>query len=791
MRFISLFTIFSFLLFSCNNSIKTTEPYSGPVNLFGLDHVELLESPFQQAMITDKDYILELDPDRFLAPFRKQAGLEPNAKGYPNWEATGLSGHVGGHYLTALAQMYAATGDIEMKKRLDYMIDELAFIQETHGNGYVGGVEDGNRIWAEIRDGNIRALPFNLNGGWVPLYNIHKTYAGLRDAFLVGGNEKAKTVLVKLTDWMIDLTSELSDEQMQEMLKSEPGGLNEVFADVAAITGEAKYITLAKRFSHRFMLDAMMNQQDVLTGMHGNTQMPKVIGFKRISDIDENTDWTPAVNYFWDNVVDYRTVSIGGNSVREHFNPVDNYSSMMQTVQGPETCNTYNMLRLTEMMYATAPTAKQVEYYERALYNHILSTQHPDGGFVYFTPMRPRHYRVYSQPETSFWCCIGSGIENHGKYGRMIYAKAENELFVNLFIPSVVSWEEQGIKITQETRFPEADQSTITFSMDSPSAFGVNLRYPSWAQDMTVALNGKKIKVNAEPGEFFRIEHNWQDGDQLTLSIPKKIYVEQLPDGSDWYSILYGPLVMSQVTSHEELHGLWADDARMAHIADGPRYPADQAPKLIVSHPDEITANIEVTPEGELLYKGKVHPESYSEFTLTPFYNVHEARYMLYWQAMDQEKLDDRLAGMISQEEEMRRLDALTIDQVAPGEQQPEVEHDFRGENTNSGTNDDRLWRDATGWFSYVLKSGDKSEKVLRLTYFNGDAGRKFRILINGKVLENVEIPENDEAFFDVDYQVPISYLAETGQITLRFEAEEGSTAGGIYDIRLMEPAAE
>ncbi len=361
---------------------------------FPVSDVRVISGPFKHAEDMDIRYLLGLDPDRLLAPYLKGAGLTPKAENYTNWENTGLDGHIGGHYLSALSYMYAATGNKEIKKRLDYMISEMKRCQDSAGDGYLSGVPDGRKMWKEIEEGKINASGFGLNNRWVPLYNIHKTFAGLRDAYLQTGNSDAKEMLVKLTDWMMRLVANLSDEQMQDMLRSEHGGLNEVFADVADITKDNKYLKLAHKFSHQLVLQPLLNKEDKLTGMHANTQIPKVIGYKRIADLEGNKEWDGAAEFFWKTVVNNRSISIGGNSEREHFHPVNDFSSMLTSEQGPETCNTYNMLRLTKLLYQTSLDSHYMDYYERALYNHILSTQDPvQGGFVYFTPMRSGHYR--------------------------------------------------------------------------------------------------------------------------------------------------------------------------------------------------------------------------------------------------------------------------------------------------------------------------------------------------------------------------------------------------------------
>ena len=510
------------------------------VSYFSLQDVKLLSSPFLQAQQTDLHYILALDPDRLSAPFLREAGLTPKAPSYTNWENTGLDGHIGGHYLSALSMMYAATGDTAIYHRLNYILNELHRAQQAVGTGFIGGTPGSLQLWKEIKAGDIRAGGFSLNGKWVPLYNIHKTYAGLRDAYLYAHSDLARQMLIDLTDWMIDITSGLSDNQMQDMLRSEHGGLNETFADVAEITGDKKYLKLARRFSHKVILDPLIKNEDRLNGMHANTQIPKVIGYKRVAEVSKNdkdwnhaAEWDHAARFFWNTVVNHRSVCIGGNSVREHFHPSDNFTSMLNDVQGPETCNTYNMLRLTKMLYQNSgdvdnsnkPDPRYVDYYERALYNHILSSQEPDkGGFVYFTPMRPGHYRVYSQPETSMWCCVGSGLENHTKYSEFIYAHQQDTLYVNLFIPSQLNWKEQGVTLTQETLFPDDEKVTLRIDKAAKKNLTLMIRIPEWAgnsRGYEITINGKKHLSDIQTGAstYLPIRRKWKKGDLSLIHI--------------------------------------------------------------------------------------------------------------------------------------------------------------------------------------------------------------------------------------------------------------------------------
>ncbi|MEE3147303.1 MAG: beta-L-arabinofuranosidase domain-containing protein, partial [Bacteroidota bacterium] len=434
------------------------------VSLFPLNAVSVESGVFKEAALTDFNYIQALDADRLLAPFLREAGLEPKADSYTNWENTGLDGHIAGHYISALSMYYASTGDPKAKEMLEYALAELDRVQKANGNGYIGGVPGSDALWAEIKAGKINAGSFSLNDKWVPLYNIHKTFNGLKDAWIHAELPQAKRMLIELTDWFLDITADLSEAQIQDMLRSEHGGLNEVFAEVYAITGDKKFLKLAEDFSQHALLKPLAAHEDILTGMHANTQIPKFIGFERISQLEEAKNYHDAASNFFDNVTTQRSISIGGNSVREHFNPVDDFSSVVSSEQGPESCNTYNMLKLSKLLFEDTSEEHYIDFYERGLYNHILSSQNPDGGFVYFTPIRPGHYRVYSQPETSFWCCVGSGMENHTKYNELIYAKKEDKLYVNLFIPSEVSWEEKKARLTQKTNFPEEASTELIWN---------------------------------------------------------------------------------------------------------------------------------------------------------------------------------------------------------------------------------------------------------------------------------------------------------------------------------------
>lgn len=604
-------------------------------NEFPSGDVKLLDGPFKHAQDLNIHVLLEYDTDRLIAPFRKEAGLPEKAKLYPNW--AGLDGHVGGHYLSALAMNYASTGNTECKKRMEYMLSELKNCQEANeknnpewGLGYVGGVPNSKQIWSTLKKGDFTAY----RAAWVPWYNVHKMYSGLRDAWLYAGNEEAKEIFLKFCEWGINITSELSDQQMQQMLDTEHGGINEIFADAYQMTGNEKYMVAAKRFSHRMLLDAMAAGNDNLDNKHANTQVPKAVGFQRIAELSHDEDYAKAGSFFWETITRNRSLAFGGNSRREHFPDSASCAEFIKDVQGPETCNSYNMLKLTENLFRVDPQAKYADYYERTMYNHILSTQHPEhGGYVYFTPARPRHYRVYSKPNEAMWCCVGSGMENQGKYGHFIYTRHNNSLFLNLFIPSELNWCEKGIKVIQETRFPDEEISRLKIT-EGTARFKLMIRYPSWVKEgaLKITVNGKPVEFDATPSSYVAVERKWKKGDEVQILLPMHNSVEKMPNVPNYIAIMHGPILLGARAGTDDLKGLVADDGRWAHIAGGERLPLDKAPIIIENTLDDITSKI--TPiKGQALRftASSLNILNKENIELEPFYGIHDSRYMIYW----------------------------------------------------------------------------------------------------------------------------------------------------------------
>ncbi len=756
--------------------------------LFHPSAVTIEPGPFRNSIEADIDYVLAHDPDRLLAPFLTAASLEPKAPKYGNWESSGLDGHSAGHFLSALSTLSLQSDNPLLAERLDYMIDELARCQDAIGTGYLGGVPNSKEFVAKLEAGEIKADRFSLNGAWVPWYNLHKTYAGLKDAWLVAGSEKARDILLKLADWTYQATSKLTEEQLQQMLYAEHGGMNEIFADLYQHTNDKRYLELAYRFTHHELLDPLLAGEDKLTGFHANTQIPKVIGFQRTALAAHDEKLHQAAAFFWDTVVHHRSVSIGGNSVREHFHPANDFRSMLESREGPETCNTHNMLRLTTLLFQEEPTAELTDYYELALYNHILSAQHPKtGGLVYFTPMRPRHYRVYSVPENAFWCCVGSGIENPGRYSEFVYAKDNDTLFVNLFLATVLDWQEQGLALNQSTTFPSSESSQITIEAAPKKKLTLKIRRPSWTtEDYQVSLNGKPVTATADTTGYVAITRKWKKGDTVSVTLPMQLQVEQIPDGSPFYSFLYGPIVLATNNGHQQTPGLFAGDGRMEHIAPGPYLPLDQAP-MLVGAPEDLLSRLTPVGDKPLHFElgGDIRPEPEQAIMLEPFNSIHEARYTTYFQNVSVDQYASIQKELAEKEAAELALAARTLDSIAPGEQQSEVEHDYQGEDARSGAELGNRFRESTKWFEYTLKTTTDAPLEIALKILGSEWNKACTISFNGHQIGQINPQSGSpDRFSEVVFEIPED-ANKAKRATIRIESLNGQTTPKVFGIAL------
>jgi len=764
--------------------------------LFPQGDVRLLDGPFKTMQDFDHAYLLRLEPDRLLAQFRVEAGLEPKAKPYGGWESPAqpgktwsLAGHTLGHYLSAASLMVRMTDDPVLKERVTYLVRELKVCQDKRGDGSLVAFPYFRELVADIRSNKVETI----DKYWAPFYTIHKEMAGLRDAWLWCNDAEAKEVLVRMADWCGSLVKDLSDERRERLLNSEHGGMAEVLADVYAITGKKEYLATARLYSHRALLDPAAAGTDNLTGKHANTQIPKFIGFQRIHELGGDAPFGAAAAFFWKTVVGTRSWLNGANSIHEHFPAVAEMAETITHDGGPETCNTYNMLKLTAALYREKPEMALVDYYENALFNHILASQAPRSGagaFVYYTPLRPDFARSYGSPFTCFWCCTGTGMENHAKYGEFIYSHTAETLSVNLFLASTLDWSGSGLRLRQETRFPEEAATTLIIEDAPAEPLTLRVRRPSWlaTPELAVTLNDKSVTGKADKEGYVVFTQVWKAGDRLHVALPMSLRVARQPQCPGWLALFNGPILLAGELGAE---GLEENDFIARYTPLKAMRPLDKAPVIVAPTDAEILARIKPVANEPGVFKTAdlVKP---GDLTLKPFYKVHFQRYAIYWQQSTAADWETRRQRLAAEEAREQKENARTVDRVRIGEQQPEIDHNLLSEKSSTNTGpQNRRWRDARdgGWFSYEMKlpvAGTPA--AVQACYWRPDGGRTFDILVDNTVIATQKLEGGKEGFFTVEYPLPTTLTADKTKVTVRIQARPGEMAGGIYDLRIMTP---
>lgn len=598
---------------------------------FPLAEVRLLDGPFLQAQKLDEKYLLQLEPDRLLHNFRVNAGLEPKAAVYGGWESVQpwvsirCHGHTLGHYLSACALMYASTGNPVYKQRVNYIINELQACQVAGKSGFISAFPD-----HEVQFDNFVAGR-RLTG--VPWYTTHKVLAGLRDANLYCDNAAALDVLAKFCDWAVTKTEGMTDAVFQRQLNTEHGGMNEVLADTYVLTGNPKYLTLAERFNHHVVLDALAQEHDTLDKLHANTQIPKFIGFQRLYEVTGKPEYQKAAAFFWRMIVTNRSFVTGGHGDEEHFFATTDFASHLKSAKTIETCCEHNMLKLTRALFALEPTAGYADFYELALYNCILASQDPDSGMMtYFQPIRPGYPKLYCSPFDSFWCCTGTGIENHAKYGDSIYFRQGlDELYVNLFIPSTLTWKEKNLSVTQTTRFPEVGKTTLKMTAKAPVALTLNVRHPGWCDKVAVTINGKLWETTSEPGTYIKINRTWQDGDVVEVELPMALHSVLLPGTKDTVAFMYGPIVLAGKLGQQGMTP--GSDTIINERNYGT--PLNEPVEVPILAGDPATLVKQLKPSGDapltFITNGIGQPH---DVTLIPYWKIAHERYSIYWKTV-------------------------------------------------------------------------------------------------------------------------------------------------------------
>jgi DUF1680 family protein len=784
-------------------SNDTVEP---KVEEVPLSAVRLDEAtPFYKAMQIDRTYLLSLNYDRLLSHMRKAAGLTPKAPPYGNWE--GKSWTVG-HAMSALSMLYAATGDKEVLDKLNYAVDGVAECQNPQ-TGFIAQNDGCQKMYEDIaNDPQRNAAPtnrwqvFGIKEYKVPFYYVHKLNAGLLDAWRYAGNEKARAAFLKQCDWLCSYMDRFTDQQFENVLYVEHGGLNETLAEAAVIapntTDAKKYLRNAKKFSHKEMLVALAKNENILPKMHANTQIPKFVGFRRIADLSKDRQYADAARNFWDIVVDTQTFSLGGNSIGEHFGETNNFARALSRMAGPETCNSYNMLKLTEGLFRAEPVSKYADYYERTMYNHILSSQDndsPEGGFVYYTQLRPLSYRVFSKVHEHFWCCVGTGLENHVKYGKFIYACGADALYVNLFIPSVMTWKEKGITLLQKTRFPAEEGTEFTVETPKKSvAFTLRVRKPEWVGEASlhVAVNGKQETLKADGDGYVALRRKWKTGDKVAVRLPMAIHVEPLKGGEPFYAILYGPLLLAQRNGSKEVPAYkWENQGPNGRV-----YPLGNLP-FLKGDAHDLPAHIKREQDDKLAFC--IDPSIQDQggpIKLVPFNEIYEERYTMYFPVGDEKaRLAFREQYKLTKTADADRILDRVLDYMVMGWQQPETDHKVKaGKESWVGYYRDEVpYRSAKDWFSaeFMAPAG-QFQKGMKLSVFTeilGSCwGRAWELAVNGKTLATETLKQKLSDAFEVrEYPIPQEIVdASNGKFEVKITCRE-KEAGPIFKMGIVK----
>jgi uncharacterized protein len=756
-----------------------------------LNAVRLTGGPLQRAQKLDADYLLKLEPDRMLSFYRTRAGLAKKAEPYGGWDGEGrqLTGHIAGHYLSAVSYMWAATGDPRFKQRADYIVDELKLVQDAHKNGYLGAIMGGEEAFNEVAKGNIKSGGFDLNGLWSPWYTLHKTYAGLRDAYRYTGSRKALDIEIKYAEWAESILSKLDDAQTQRMLNTEFGGMNEVLADLYADTGDRRWLDLSYHFEHRFIMEPLERHDDILAGVHGNTTVPKVFGslmrFMYTGDLGDAF----ASAFFWDRVAKHHSFATGGHGKDEYFREPDKLSNIVDG-RTAESCNVYNMLKMTRQLFALRPDIEYAEFHERALFNHVLGSMDDEGNTCYMVPVGQGVRREYQNMFQSFTCCVGSGMESHALHGFGIYfvsggsqrtapqREGEDRLWVNLYAPSTAEWTAAGVTLKMDTTFPEGDAATLAVTTRAPKAFTIAMRRPRWAgPGFSVKVNGIEVAESLVPGpgSYVELTRTWKTGDTVQLVLPKTLHLEPLADNPRRAAIMWGPLVMAGDLGPEPVRA-----------REGPPAPPVDMPAFVTSsrNPSDWLKPIADKP-GSFRSDGVGKDR---DLDLTPFYRLHHRTYAAYFDIYTPADWTTKSAEIAAERERVRQLDAATVGFVQPGEMQPERDSNQQGENTNIARVGQRTGRTGRGWFSFDMPVDATKANVLVVTYHSDSRRpRTFDILVDGQPLAQERFePSSASTFIDREYPIPAAAVQSKQKITVRFQATGGNDIAAVFGLRVV-----
>ncbi|MCK9639830.1 MAG: glycoside hydrolase family 127 protein [Prolixibacteraceae bacterium] len=700
--------VLAFLVISCNNSReyvpKAKQLVPSKSDGFKTGEVRLLDGPFKVSQDAETKYLLSLDLDRLIAPFRKESGLETKANPYPGKETTSLPGVALSFYLSGVSRLYALTGEEKYLSNLNYLLDKIEECQSKN-NGYLLGTRGGKAVFEKLeKEGYYSGFNDWSIGQGEPYYVMEKLFSGLIDAYRICNSPKAYKIATNLADWLSRHMSKINDVELKKIMKVEYGGMNWVLSDMYVISGDKKYLEMSKRWQDEEVVVPMTKGIDVLTGIHANTQFPKMSGLAARYPFTGNPEDLNGAKFFWESVVNHRTYVTGGNSDIERFSPKDSLSNTL-TPYNEENCNEYNMLKLTALLNKIEPRIEYADYMERTLYNHILSSQNPsDGKISYFLPLIPGAERVYMNLYDNFCCCVCSGLDCYMRHGEYIYAHNGSDILVNLFIASQLNWKEKGITLTQETRFPYEASTSFKLTCNQESEFSLLVRNPYWAaKQVTIKVNGEVQQLGSSLG-YFTITRKWRSGDLVEVALPMNIRTESMPDEKNKIALFYGPILLAGALEKE--------------TADHLTYH-NFAPALV---PGDKTIDQWLVPSGEPL-KFVTTVARPKEVRLEPLFTLKAGPYAVYWQKMTEK---DWLQSLSNVAMKGKDLDNITIDKVIVGNEESEKKHALTGKSYmgkgNAGILTDMAWRVASSseGLSYKMKVPSSSAVSLACKFMGG-----------------------------------------------------------------------
>jgi hypothetical protein len=586
---------------------------------FPLGDVQLRAGPFREAAAANRRYMASLDPDRLLHTFRINAGLASKAEPLGGWEApeNELRGHFTGHYLSACAQL-AAAGDDEFKHRGNRIVAELAKCQRANRNGYLSAFPE--EFFDRLRQGE---------KVWAPFYTNHKIMAGLLDMHVLAGNQQALDMVDGMAQWTARWTEPLGAAHMNRVLEREYGGMNDLLYSLSTLSKESGYFELAHRFDHERIFGPLAEGRDELKGLHVNTQIPKIIGAARRYAITGEKRYCDIAQFFWATVTGNRSYCTGGTSNEEHWNSDPGKLAGELGGYTQECCCTYNMLKLTRHLFSWTADPRYADYYERALFNGILGTIHPaDGMTIYYVPLETGYWKLFGLPLAAFWCCTGTGLESFSKLADSIYFHDQDSLFVNLFIASELRWPAKGIRLIQDTQFPERDSTTLTIQAERPTKMALRIRVPYWAtRGGAVTVNGISLEAFASPSSYLTLNRTWRDGDRVEVRMPMNLHAQPMPDDESIQAFMYGPIVLAGP--------LGAGGLTKETLRAEPTKPSD-IPHYRVKPTPGPSFRMNLTDLSAWIKPGANPLEFHTagqerDITLEPLYRIIDQRYGVYW----------------------------------------------------------------------------------------------------------------------------------------------------------------